>query len=143
MDYNLERFKREQAYDYETALREIRGGRKTSHWIWYIFPQMKGLGTSGMSDYYGISGIEEAKAYLADPVLGPRLVEISEALMELKEKDAAKIFGFPDVLKVRSCMTLFDAASGEDSVFRSVLDAYYGGEKDERTLRLLDEAKVR
>ena len=72
MDYNLERFKREQAYDYETALREIRGGRKTSHWIWYIFPQMKGLGTSGMSDYYGISDIEEAKAYLADPVLGPR-----------------------------------------------------------------------
>ena len=143
MKEGLSRFRQPHQADYSRALSEIRNGRKTGHWIWYIFPQMKGLGTSGMSDYYGISGIEEAKAYLADPVLGPRLVEISEALMELKEKDAAKIFGFPDVLKVRSCMTLFDAASGEDSVFRSVLDAYYGGEKDERTLRLLDEAKVR
>ena len=143
MKEGLSRFRQPHQADYPRALSEIRNGRKAGHWIWYIFPQMKGLGTSGMSDYYGISGIEEAKAYLADPVLGPRLVEISEALMELKEKDAAKIFGFPDVLKVRSCMTLFDAVSGEDSVFRSVLDAYYGGEKDERTLRLLDEAKVR
>ena len=143
MKEGLSRFRQPHQADYPRALSEIRNGRKTGHWIWYIFPQMKGLGTSGMSDYYGISDIEEAKAYLADPVLGPRLVEISEALMELKEKDAAKIFGFPDVLKVRSCMTLFDAASGEESVFRSVLDAYYGGEKDERTLRLLDEAKVR
>lgn len=97
MDYNLERFKSAQEYDYNNALREIRNGRKTSHWMWYIFPQVKGLGNSGMADYYGISGIDEARAYLADPVLGQRLVEISEVLMALENKNAAMIFGFPDV----------------------------------------------
>ena len=90
-----------------------------------------------MADYYGISGLEEAKAYLADPVLGPRLVKISEALMELENKDAAGIFGFPDVLKLCSCMTLFAAVSEENSVFQRVLDAYYHGGKDKRTLELL------
>ena len=98
MRYDLERFKKAQTQDYGNALREIRNGRKKSHWMWYVFPQVRGLGHSSMADYYGISGIDEAKAYLADPVLGPRLAEISEALMELEEKDAAKIFGFPDVL---------------------------------------------
>ena len=137
MDYNLERFKSAQAYDYFNALGEIRNGRKTSHWMWYIFPQLQGLGCSRMADYYGISCIEEARAYLADPVLGPRLVEISEALMELEDKDAAKIFGFPDVLKLRSCMTLFAEVSEENSVFQRVLDAYYHGEKDEGTIELL------
>ena len=137
MRYDLERFKKAQTQDYGNALREIRNGRKKSHWMWYVFPQVRGLGHSSMADYYGISGIDEAKAYLADLVLGPRLAEISEALMELEEKDAAKIFGFPDVLKLRSCMTLFAAVSGENSVFQKVLDAYYQGEKDERTLALL------
>ncbi len=137
MRYDLERFKKAQTQDYGNALREIRNGRKKSHWMWYVFPQVRGLGHSSMADYYGISGIDEAKAYLADPVLGPRLAEISEALMELEEKDAAKIFGFPDVLKLRSCMTLFAAVSGENSVFQKVLDAYYQGEKDERTIALL------
>ncbi len=136
MRYDLERFKKAQTQDYGNALREIRNGRKKSHWMWYVFPQVRGLGHSSMADYYGISGIDEAKAYLADPVLGLRLAEISEALMELEEKDAAKIFGFPDVLKLRSCMTLFAAVSGENSVFQKVLDAYYQGEKDERTLAL-------
>ncbi len=137
MDFNLERFKSAQQYDYDIALREIRNGRKTSHWMWYIFPQAKGLGHSRMAEYYGISSIEEAGAYLADRELGPRLLEISEALMKLEEKDAVKIFGFPDVLKLCSCMTLFAAVTGENSVFQRVLDAYYHGRKDDRTLEIL------
>ena len=137
MDFNLERFKKAQSYDYDNALREIRSGRKRSHWMWYIFPQVRGLGHSSMADYYGISGTEEAKAYLADPILGSILFEISKSLMELDDKDAARIFGYPDVLKLRSCMTLFAAVSEEDSVFQQVLDAYYRGEKDGQTLRII------
>lgn len=139
MDYNLERYKSAQVHDYDIALREVRAGRKASHWIWYIFPQAHGLGHSSMADYYGIRSIDEAKAYLADPVLGPRLVEISEALMELEDKNAAKVFGFPDVLKVCSCMTLFAEISEENSVFHRVLDAYYHGEKDELTVRWITQ----
>ena len=139
MYYDLERFKKMQVLDYEKALGEIRGGRKKTHWMWYIFPQLRELGRSGMAEYYGISGKDEARAYLADPVLGPRLVEISEALMELEDKDAGRIFGYPDVVKLRSCMTLFLEVSGEDSVFRRVLDAYYHGVKDQETLRILEK----
>ena len=95
MNDNLERFKSAQASSYDGALREVRRGRKTSHWMWYIFPQVRGLGRSSTADFYGISGKEEARAYLADPVLGARLKEISEALLELEDKDAGKIFGFP------------------------------------------------
>jgi uncharacterized protein (DUF1810 family) len=105
--------------------------------MWYIFPQVRGLGHSSMADYYGLDGREEARAYLADPMLGPRLLAISEALLELEDKDAARIFGFPDVLKLRSCMTLFAAVSEEGSVFHRVLDAYYHGEKDELTMARL------
>ncbi len=141
MDYNLERFKKAQEYDYDNALCEIRSGRKRSHWMWYIFPQLRGLGHSSMADYYAISCLDEARAYLADPVLGPRLVEISEVLMSLEDKDATKIFGFPDVLKLRSCMTLFAAVSEKSSVFQSVLDAYYHGEKDEQTLQIIGRQK--
>ena len=137
MDYHLDRFVSAQAHDYAMALGEVRKGRKVNHWMWYIFPQLRGLGGSSMSDYYGITCLDEARAYLADPVLGPRLVEISEALMALEDKDAARIFGYPDVLKLRSCMTLFAEAGGKDSVFRRVLDAYYHGEKDPGTLALL------
>ncbi len=136
-NYDLERFKRAQARDYDIALREIRSGRKRSHWMWYIFPQVRGLGHSSMADYYGLDGREEARAYLADPMLGPRLLAISEALLELEDKDAARIFGFLDVLKLRSCMTLFAAVSEEGSVFHRVLDAYYHGEKDELTMARL------
>lgn len=136
-NYDLERFKRAQARDYDIALREIRSGRKRSHWMWYIFPQVRGLGHSSMADYYGLDGREEARAYLADPMLGPRLLAISEALLELEDKDAARIFGFPDVLKLRSCMTLFAAVSEEGSVFHRVLDTYYHGEKDELTMARL------
>lgn len=137
MNGNLERFKKAQEYSYKTALKEVRNGRKVSHWMWYIFPQMRGLGQSSTAWTYGISDLQEAEEYLKDPVLGARLTEISEALMELEEKDADKIFGWPDVLKLRSCMTLFAAVSGKDSVFQRVLDAYYGGAADERTLELL------
>ena len=141
MDYHLERFKKAQEYDYDNALCEIRSGRKRSHWMWYIFPQLRGLGHSSMADYYGISCLDEARAYLADPMLRPRLLEICEALMELEDKDAAKIFGFPDVLKLRSCMTLFAAVSEKNSVFQRVLDAYYHGEKDEHTLIIMGRQK--
>ena len=141
MDRRLERFRKAQDSgpgSYETALREVRQGRKETHWIWYVFPQLRGLGSSPTSDYYGISGMEEARAYLADPVLGKRLGEISEALMQLEEQDAEKVFGYPDVLKVRSCMTLFAAAAGGgDTVFDRVLEAFYGGDRDSWTLEKL------
>ncbi len=138
MDFSLNRFKEAQAHAYDRALSEIRRGRKTGHWMWYVFPQLRGLGRSGTADYYGIGGLEEAKAYLDDPVLRPRLIEISEALMRLEGKDAGRIFGYPDELKLRSCMTLFEAASlRKESVFSRVLDAFYDGERDGRTLELL------
>ena len=135
---DLSRFVDAHRNAFQTALMEIRNGRKQSHWMWYIFPQVRGLGRSSTADFYGISGKEEARAYLADPVLGARLHEISEALLELEDKDAGKIFGFPDELKLRSSMTLFAEVSGPDSVFQQVLDAYYHGKKDERTLQILE-----
>ena len=139
MDYwNLERFKKAQEHSYQYALEEIRNGRKESHWMWYIFPQMRGLGQTELAHCYGISCLEEAKAYLNDEVLSSRLIEISEVLLQLEDKNAEKIFGWPDVLKLRSCMTLFAKASGRtDSVFQKVLDVYYDGNDDERTLEML------
>ncbi|MGI6217261.1 MAG: DUF1810 domain-containing protein [Coriobacteriales bacterium] len=138
--YNLKRFLDAQQGDYEQALSEIRSGRKRSHWIWYVFPQLEDLGRSGTAKYYGISGAEEARAYLADPVLGARLREISAALLTLDENNPSRVMGYPDDLKLRSCMTLFDAVSDgneEDSVFSAVLDKFYGGEPDSKTLHLL------
>ena len=136
-DYNLERFKKAQAGEYTLALEEIREGHKRSHWIWYIFPQLKGLGFSGMSDYYGIADLNEAKAYMADPELRTHLLEISSALLKHKGKSASEIFGYPDNLKVCSCMTLFSLAAPEEKVFREVLDAFYGGKADSKTIHLL------
>ncbi len=138
--YDLERFRRAQAASYATALAEIRAGRKMTHWIWYIFPQLRGLGQSPMSDFYGISGLDEARAYLADPMLGPHLSEISEALLALSTDDPQSVMGFPDELKLCSSMTLFEAASDgrdEDNVFGAVLEKYYCGQRDRRTLRML------
>ena len=135
--YDLDRFKKAQAGDYALALEEINAGRKRSHWIWYIFPQLKGLGLSGMSDYYGIKDLEEAKAYMKDPVLRNRLQEISTALLKHKGKRASEIFGYPDDLKVRSCMTLFSTAVPEEILFREVLDAFFDGKADAKTLQLL------
>ncbi len=138
MKYDLSRFHKAQEWDYETALSEIRSGHKRSHWIWYIFPQLKGLGMSGMSDRYGISGMEEAKEYLEDPVLRSRLVEISSALLTLESSDPGDVMGYPDDLKLRSCMTLFSLADPGEPVFREVLDKFFHGEPDARTIYLLD-----
>lgn len=139
MDYNLNRFVHAQAHSYENALNEIRNGHKRSHWMWYVFPQLRGLGQSANAQFFGISCAEEARAYLSHPVLGARLVEVSEALMALEDRDACRIFGYPDVQKLRSSMTLFAAVSEAPNVFQRVLDAYYGGRSDEMTLKLLKQ----
>lgn len=136
--FNLQRFLDAQQGDYEHALAEVRNGRKYSHWIWYIFPQLKGLGMSYNSQYYGISGKEEAEAYLAHPVLGERLREITSAFLQLKSKTAEEVFGSLDAMKVLSCMTLFNEVAPGD-LFRQVIDRYYQGEKDEMTKRMLDK----
>ena len=133
----LERFVKAQKYDYDTALREIRSGRKRSHWMWYIFPQLQGLGYSSTAQYYGIRDLEEAQDYMEHPVLGPRLVEISEALLVLDTSDASAVMGYPDDLKLRSSMTLFELAAPEQPVFGRVLEKYYSGHRDRRTLELL------
>jgi uncharacterized protein (DUF1810 family) len=135
--FDLERFVKAQAGSYATALAEIRAGRKRSHWIWFVFPQLRGLGTSSTSEYYGIRGIDEARAYLGHPILGPRLAQSAEALLSLEGRSASVILPYPDDLKLRSSMTLFERAAGPGSVFARVLDRYYGGNRDERTLRLL------
>ncbi len=137
-DYNLQRFLDAQQGDYEHALAEVRNGRKYSHWIWYIFPQLKGLGMSYNSQYYGISGKEEAEAYLSHPVLGERLREITSAFLQLKSKTAEEVFGSLDAMKVLSCMTLFNEVAPGD-LFRQVIDRYYQGETDEMTKRMLDK----
>ena len=131
--YDLERFLEAQKLDYMSALNEIKDGEKRSHWIWYIFPQIKGLGHSYNSEFYGISSKEEAKAYLEHPVLGVRLREITQVLLDCGNPSADDIFGFPDVLKVRSCMTLFDLVSPND-IFNDVLYKYYEGQRCDKTL---------
>lgn len=131
-NYNLARFIEAQRLSYETALGEIRNGWKESHWVWYIFPQLKGLGHSYNSQYYGISGREEAVAYLEHPVLGARLREISAALLAIEVKSAVEILSRTDAVKVRSCMTLFDAICPND-IFAKVLDKYYNGKRDKRS----------
>ena len=137
MASDLQRFKDAQEWDYETALAEIRSGRKRSHWIWYVFPQLQGLGHSAMCARYGIFGMEEAEAYLQDATLRARLVDISKALLALDTNDPVEVMGGIDALKLRSCMTLFSLARNADPVFQAVLDKYYGGEPDRRTLGLL------
>ena len=123
--------------DYQRALTEIKNGKKVSHWMWYIFPQLKGLGRSFTSEYYGIQDLDEAKAYLADPILGRHLFEICNALLSLDTNDATEVMGRPDDRKLKSSMTLFDAATESSDVFRLVLEKYYNGKKDYRTLEML------
>ncbi len=137
--YDLERFVRAQEDSYERALTEIRNGGKRSHWMWYIFPQIAGLGQSLMSQRFAIKSLEEARAYLAHPILGPRLLTCMETLLRLRGFSADEIFGFPDTMKLRSCATLFAAASPPDSVFHRLLDRYFQGEKDAETIRLLGQ----
>ena len=135
--YDLNRFVQAQEGVYERALSEIRSGRKRSHWMWYIFPQYDGLGFSPTSKRYAIKSVAEAEAYLRHPVLGPRLVECCEAAVSVEGLSAADLFGVPDDLKLRSCATLFAAVAPRGSVFEQVLDRFYGGARDDRTLRLI------
>lgn len=134
---SLQRFVEAQEDDYENALSEIRSGRKRSHWMWYIFPQIQGLGFSETSRFYAIKNIEEAEEYLQHPVLGKRLIEISNALLDLDTDDAHSVFGSPDDLKLKSSMTLFASLPETDAVFQSVLQKFFDGKKDEKTLSIM------
>ena len=138
MDINsLNRFLEAQDRMYQTALSEIKSGRKYSHWIWFIFPQLRGLGRSNMAYTYGISGIKEAKEYLAHPILSARLIEITEALLTHKGKNIYAIMGDTDAMKLKSSMTLFAHISEEGSVFHQVLDCFYNNSPDAYTLSLI------
>ena len=134
---SLQRFVDAQAGVYETALAEVRRGRKTTHWMWFIFPQLLGLGSSPTARLYAIASIEEARAYLAHPVLGPRLRECAEAVVRLAGRSATEVFGHPDDVKLRSSLTLFEAADPAATLFGEALDAVWLGERDEVTLRKL------
>ena len=138
---DLQRFKEAQERDFDTALSEIRRGRKQSHWMWYIFPQIQGLGFSSTSAYYAIQNMAKAEDFLNDPYLGANLRTISEALLELDTDDPYQIFGSPDHLKLLSCMTLFEAAEGEGGVFTQVIEKYYDGRRDDKTLYILEEER--
>ncbi len=128
-----------QKHNFARAFSEVKEGRKISHWMWFIFPQLAGLGSSEMARRYAIHNITEAAAYLGDPVLGERLVSISRQLLVHKNKPADEIFGSPDDMKLRSCMTLFSLVPDTDPVFQEVLYMFYDGEKDPRTLALLSQ----
>jgi uncharacterized protein (DUF1810 family) len=134
---NLKRFLDAQQRDYAIALTEIRAGHKRNHWMWYIFPQITGLGFSEMSERYAIADLPEATAYLHHPVLGNRLREIAGILLDLTTNDPREVMGSPDDLKLRSSMTLFAQVPGADPVFQAVLKKYFHGEKDKATLQLL------
>jgi len=136
--HDLERFVEAQQGDYDRALAEIRSGRKQTHWMWYIFPQIAGLGSSLTATRYAIQNRAEAEAYLAHPILGPRLLEIAEAAAAIDGASATEVFGYPDDLKLRSCATLFAAVSPPGSVFERLLDKYFNGQPDVRTLESLD-----
>lgn len=133
MSPDLERFVEAQERVYEGVLAELRSGRKTGHWIWYVFPQIAGLGHSAMSQQYAITSLSEAIAYLAHPVLGARLRECVGLVLDIRDRTAEEIFGSIDAMKLRSSMTLFHRAAPEESVFAQVLDRYYGGAADEAT----------
>jgi uncharacterized protein (DUF1810 family) len=135
--FNLQRFVSAQEGSFETALAEIRAGYKVSHWMWFIFPQYAGLGHSSMARRYAIGSLDEARAYLAHPVLGPRLIACAEAALRVEGKTAYDIFDTPDDLKLRSCATLFAIVSPTGNVFEQLLEKYYDGEPDERTLQLI------
>jgi len=134
---NLKRFLDAQERDYQRALTEIQNGRKQGHWIWYIFPQIAGLGFSSTSAFYAIVNLQEATDYIQHPVLGSRLIETAKAFLDIKGKTANQILGSPDDLKVRSSMTLFSLTANADPVFQAVLDKYYNGKPDEKTISII------
>jgi len=135
--FDLQRFVDAQARVYHTVLDELRDGRKRSHWIWFVFPQIDGLGSSETARFYAISSLREAAAYLAHPVLGPRLAEAAEALLALRTRDAEAVLGGLDAIKLRSSMTLFARVEDAPPVFARVLDEFYGGARDSATEQLL------
>lgn len=138
MSKDLDRFIAAQNKSYDTALAEIKSGRKHSHWMWFIFPQLKGLGYSQTAKYYAIEDLDEATAYLQHPILGKNLVGISKAVFELERKTAREIFGTPDDLKLRSSMTLFAQVSDSHPIFKRIIDKYFDGKPDPLTLALLE-----
>ena len=134
--HDLERFVTAQEPVIATVRDKLRAGRKRSHWMWFVFPQLRGLGTSSMAERFGIASLAEARAYLAHPVLGPRLRECCSLMLQAPGSSAHAILGSPDDLKFRSCVTLFSLAQPQESLFRACLDRFYGGEPDPRTLAL-------
>lgn len=138
MNTNLSRFLDAQHQTYHQAYAEVQAGEKQTHWMWFIFPQLKGLGVSSMSEFYGVTGSDEAMAYLAHPILGSRLREFCQLLMELHIDSAVAIFGTPDYLKLHSCLTLFAMVEDDnDSVFNQVINKFFGGNYDQETVSLL------
>ena len=135
--YDLDRFLKAQEDSYDTALDELKAGRKRSHWIWFIFPQLAGLGQSPTSQFYGIKSLEEAAAYLRHPILGGRLHESLKTLQTLEEVNADRVFGELDAIKLRSSLTLFAEADPADPIVEAALDRWFGGRRDEKTLQLL------
>ena len=140
--FDLTRFVVAQAYNYPEALSEISAGRKVSHWMWYVFPQIDGLGGSDMARLYSIKSKDEARAYLEHPLLGNRLLECAEAVLRVEGRSAREIFGFPDDLKLRSCATLFASVAPQVPVFKHILDRYYQGVPDEQTLHILEHGSA-
>jgi uncharacterized protein (DUF1810 family) len=134
--YNLDRFIQAQENTYKGIIEELRMGIKTGHWIWYIFPQISGLGSSEASQWYSISSLDEANAYLEHPILGPRLIQCTELVLAVEDKSAKQVFGLLDSLKLNSCMTLFAHASN-NVVFKNVIEKYFGGKSDNLTIRAL------
>jgi len=137
----LKRFIDAQKTDYALALSEIKNGRKRSHWMWYIFPQIRGLGFSETSRFYSIKNMHEAEAFLNDAILGQRLIEICNELLKLKTDDAHQVFGSPDDVKLKSSMTLFSLLPDTNPVFQSVLDKFFHGLKDSKTMEIIGEEK--
>ncbi|AYG44500.1 DUF1810 domain-containing protein [Pseudomonas sp. Leaf58] len=133
-DFDLERFVEAQSGVYGQVMQELQAGRKRSHWIWYVFPQLDGLGHSAMAERYALAGIEEARAYLAHPLLGPRLQACVTALLQHSDKSAKAMLGSPDCLKLRSCLTLFARAAPDNPLFQRALVQFYGGETDPLTV---------
>ncbi|MBL8213158.1 MAG: DUF1810 domain-containing protein [Bryobacterales bacterium] len=139
--FNLRRFIEAQDPIYDEVCAELRAGHKRTHWMWYVFPQLRGLGLSEMAHYYGIESLDEAKAYLEHPRLGARLVECTELVMAVEGRHIRQIFGTPDDLKFRSSMTLFGQVPGASAVFQQALDKYFAGEPDPATLTLLQSGR--
>ena len=137
-DYNIQRFIDAHQRSFHVALGEIKAGYKVSHWMWYIFPQIKGLGRSEIAEYYAIENLDEAKAYLTEPLLAEHMHAICEALLENESSNAEEVMGWPDDLKLRSSMTLFKEADLDNDIYQKVLDKFFDGEADEKTLEILN-----